>query len=68
MRRWIIPCKTCGRAGKYNKVYDAYYCEYCNKWLEEKCDSKYECTLCKDRPKEPLSIYQIERLIGRKTE
>jgi hypothetical protein len=44
-------CK-CGYKRKYSEEYDAYYCELCNKWLEDKCDDA-GCEFCKDRPKKP---------------
>lgn len=44
-------CK-CGTEQKYNANYDSYYCELCNKWLEEKCNDP-ECEYCIGRPDKP---------------
>ena len=30
-------CKKCGANAIRSERYDAYYCEECNLWLEQKC-------------------------------
>ena len=42
-------CNKCGSEHQYSNKYDSYYCELCNKWLEEKC-SDTECDFCAIRP------------------
>jgi hypothetical protein len=36
----------------YSKEYDCYYCENCNKWLEDICNDR-DCEFCKNRPLTP---------------
>ena len=48
-----ITCDGCGNKASYSEKYDAYYCEHCNKWLEEVCGD-YECDFCNARPEHPL--------------
>lgn len=36
----------------HSEEYDAYYCETCNKWLEDKCDDP-TCEFCINRPVTP---------------
>ena len=38
---------------EYSEEYDAYYCTYCNKWLEDKCDDP-TCEYCPTRPEQPI--------------
>jgi len=47
--------KQCCSSKKYSKEYDAYYCEFCNVWLETMC-SDSECKFCIDRPKYPKLV------------
>jgi len=42
----------CGNKKSYSQEYDTYYCEVCNKWLEEKC-SDITCEYCISRPPTP---------------
>ena len=46
-------CKKCGTKVTYSKKFDAYYCEQCNLWLEERCVDPL-CKLCDKRPIRPL--------------
>lgn len=48
-------CEQCGSERQYSNKYDAYYCELCNKWLEETCDD-VECDFCPTRPEKPSQI------------
>ena len=48
-------CVDCGTERSYNETYDTYYCESCNKWLEEKC-SDPECEFCLTRPNSPFEM------------
>jgi hypothetical protein len=53
--KFIVKCPVCGAQGKYSYYddgYDAYYCEPCNKWIDEKC-SDPECEWCSKRPERP---------------
>jgi hypothetical protein len=49
-------CSTCGSEKQYNDEYDSYYCELCNKWLEEKCNDS-ECGFCTTRPEKPITVH-----------
>jgi len=44
---------NCEESKGYSAEYDAYYCESCNKWLEDRCDNA-ECEICIGRPPTPL--------------
>jgi hypothetical protein len=48
-------CKNCGSEIQYNNQYDAYFCELCNKWLEESCGNP-TCDYCNERPEKPSQI------------
>jgi hypothetical protein len=48
-------CPTCGSEKQYSNRYDAYYCELCNKWLEEPCTDS-TCEFCSIRPAKPSQI------------
>ena len=48
-------CPYCKEIKKYSAEHDAYYCSYCNVWLEHKCKDK-KCQFCKDRPWKPSLI------------
>ena len=41
-------CK-CGAKKSYSDEYDAYYCNSCQQWLEDKC-SDPTCEFCANRP------------------
>jgi hypothetical protein len=51
-------CSLCDSITEYSSEYDAYYCPYCNQWIEDKCDSPI-CELCRDRPDRPIEIGEI---------
>lgn len=38
----------------YSEEYDAYYCETCNKWLEDTCGDD-SCEYCTKRPEYPVT-------------
>jgi len=46
-------CKKCNNFLVYYEKYDAFFCAYCNEWVESKCRDK-ECEFCKSRPEKPL--------------
>jgi len=48
---------TCDKDCKqtYSEQYDAYYCESCNTWLEDRCDDP-ECEYCTTRPPVPIQV------------
>ena len=48
-------CHVCSSELQYSYKYDAYYCELCNTWLEEPCDS-VDCEFCANRPSKPSQI------------
>lgn len=43
---------------RYCRIFDAYFCEKCDMWLEDKCSSlKNECIFrCSERPEKPSQI------------
>lgn len=43
---------NCEATRLYSDKYDAYFCDFCNKWLEEKCTDP-ECDYCTKRPNTP---------------
>ena len=45
-------CSKCRSEIKHESRYDSYYCELCNKWLEEKCNDP-KCEYCNCRPDKP---------------
>ena len=45
---------NCELTQKYSVEYDTYYCEECNKWLEDTCDDR-ECLFCPSRPLTPVN-------------
>jgi hypothetical protein len=47
-------CK-CGSNKLFSNEYDSYYCDYCNEWLESKCDDP-TCEFCTIRPATPAPI------------
>ena len=41
--------------GLYNEEYDSYYCEICNRWLEDDCKCGGDnCKYFPDRPDKPI--------------
>jgi len=48
-------CNKCCNERHYSNKYDAYYCELCNKWMEEKCDDE-NCEFCSSRPNKPSQM------------
>ena len=44
---------NCEESKGYSAEYDTYYCESCNKWLEDQCDDP-GCEICIGRPPTPL--------------
>ena len=48
-------CPNCKSEKLYSKQYDAFYCELCNVWLEEKCED-IPCDICENRPDTPSKI------------
>lgn len=45
-------CPTCKRPRSYSYAWDAFYCENCNKWLEEVCEDS-TCIFCLKRKETP---------------
>ena len=48
-------CLKCKSEKQYNGQYDAYYCELCNEWLEERCGDD-GCEYCQTRPEKPSMV------------
>lgn len=48
-------CDICGKKIYYSVVYDAYFCIFCDKWLENACGDP-RCEFCSDRPKKPSDL------------
>jgi len=49
----IDVCVRCGLEISYSEKFDAYYCERCNIWLEEKCIDPL-CSVCTIRTIRPI--------------
>ncbi len=53
-------CPLCGSEEKYNSRYDAFYCDKCDRWLEEACGSPL-CYYCATRPNRPsIAVREAE--------
>ena len=52
-------CKRCSTCISYSEKFDAYYCERCNIWLEEKCVDPL-CDVCSTRPIRPIKKTKIK--------
>lgn len=48
-------CPACNSERQYAYKYDAFYCELCNMWLEDKCTDP-ECEYCTTRPEKPSQV------------
>ena len=48
-----VKCNSCQTTAIYNETFDAYFCAYCNIWLEKKCGDP-NCDYCPKRPEKPL--------------
>jgi len=46
-------CQKCLKPRIYYDDYDAFFCPYCNVWLESAC-SDSTCEFCRKRPEKPL--------------
>ena len=46
-------CDKCQSEVIYYDDYDAYFCAYCNVWLEDRCGEP-GCGYCANRPEKPL--------------
>ena len=46
-------CNRCGQSTELHDQYDAFYCGYCNRWVESKCRD-VNCRFCSQRPERPL--------------
>lgn len=50
---------------KYMKMFDAYYCDLCDEWLETICVDP-ECVYCIHRPNKPSQIAEAQRIMRAK--
>lgn len=48
-------CDICGKNIYYSVVYDAYFCTFCDRWLENACEDP-RCEFCSKRPKKPSEL------------
>lgn len=48
-------CPSCNTESKYETVYDTFYCEQCDIWLESTCPIE-DCSFCSSRPEKPSDI------------
>jgi hypothetical protein len=46
-------CPGCGQARIYYDDYDAFFCAFCNVWLESGCGDA-ACEYCRSRPEKPI--------------
>ena len=49
----ISRCYKCSGGTIYYDKFDAYFCAYCNLWLEKRCGDA-SCGYCASRPDRPL--------------
>ena len=57
---WHGRCPFCGSKDKYNSRYDAFYCDKCDRWLEETCEDPH-CDYCATRPFRPsIAVREAE--------
>ena len=56
---WIDDdkCRFCNHQRCYSERFDAYFCPYCNRWLESRCGDP-NCGFCKNRPHFPNKLWQ----------
>ena len=58
----IIHTPSCLRhigvvPGVYDSIYDSYYCEICNRWLEKPClCGGDDCEYFPNRPNKPIGV------------
>lgn len=52
-KKWNPNCETCGEPKRYSKVWDAFWCWNCLKWLEGKCSDPQCYFNCANRPEFP---------------
>lgn len=50
-----LKCPKCGTLKSYAKDFDSWYCQPCNEWLEDICNTS-DCEFCKNRPLTPKEI------------
>lgn len=43
---------SCGTLADYSPLYDAVFCQPCDRWLETRCSDK-SCEFCAKRPRRP---------------
>ncbi|MEP4931735.1 hypothetical protein [Haloferula sp.] len=55
-------CDDCGQVRFYHDTCDAYFCAFCNRWLEAACSDPY-CDYCKARPSFPLKTRANKTLV-----
>lgn len=53
-------CPTCLHPRSYSPEYDAYYCTFCNAWLEEACSDPF-CMYCANRKGSPAALLQTPK-------
>ena len=54
-------CDACGQIRFYCDKFDAYFCAFCNRWLETACSDPH-CEYCKARPATPLQTRANKRM------
>lgn len=50
-------CRTCSMLKCYADKFDAYFCPYCDAWLEINCGHP-SCEFCRDRPEKPSILWK----------
>jgi hypothetical protein len=46
-------CERCGMPTEYTWDFDASFCRWCNRWIDQKC-KEANCEFCAKRPDRPL--------------
>lgn len=57
-KKWNPDCPICNRPKERSEKYDAYFCKYCNIWLEGVCGNR-NCEFCASRPRNPIPLNLI---------
>jgi hypothetical protein len=48
-------CPECKKRKSYSEFYDAFYCNYCDIWLERLCSDR-KCKICAMLPDKPSEV------------
>lgn len=52
MKHFLKITHNCKHPRSYSERWDAYYCNKCDAWIEDRCGDP-DCEFCRDRPEKP---------------